>query len=59
MDPLVVEELKNQIKELFILFDEDKSGEVDYEEIFRTLQIFGIRKDIEECKEIIRNGGGV
>ena len=45
--------MKDEIRELFLHFDEDGSGDVDAGEIQRSLQAFGMMKTYEECLEMI------
>lgn len=44
MDPETIDLLRNQCGEMFAMFDEDNSGTVEAEELFRTLSSFGLQR---------------
>ena len=50
-------QMQEEILELFESFDADGDGKVTAEEIFRTLQSFGITKSLEECRAMISSVG--
>ena len=58
IDPEIQRAMKDEIKALFDSFDQDGDGQITAQEICRTLQSFGIRKTIDQCKEMIRGVSG-
>lgn len=47
--------MKDEITDLFEIFDQDGNGEVTAEEIKKSLEAFGMKRTINECKEMIKS----
>lgn len=58
MDPEMLRSMREEIRTLFDSFDADGDGQITADEIYRTLQSFGIKKTIDQCSEMIRSAGG-
>jgi Ca2+-binding EF-hand superfamily protein len=58
LDPRVKQDMIREIDDLFKSFDEDGDGQITADEIYRTLMSFGMRKTIDQCKEMIRSAAG-
>jgi len=58
MDPELLRGMRDEIRTLFDSFDADGDGQITADEIYRTLQSFGIKKTIDQCSEMIRGAAG-
>lgn len=54
LDIKILNEIKEDAINLFKQFDEDGNGKLEAQEIFLTLQSFGVKKSKSECEELIR-----
>lgn len=57
LDPSIQRQFRDEIRALFDSFDQDGDGRITADEIYRTLQSFGIKKTIEQCNQMIRASG--
>ena len=58
IDPDIVRSMRDEIQELFSIFDINKDGLVDASEIMRSLQGFNIFKTEDECRKMIQDVEG-
>ena len=50
--------MKEEIRQLFDSFDDNKDNKIEADEIHRALQSFGIKKTINQCADMIRSAAG-
>jgi Ca2+-binding EF-hand superfamily protein len=59
IDDTIMKQMRDQVSDLFTHFDQNSDGEISPEEIKKTLESFGLKRTLDNCKEMIQqtNGG--
>lgn len=61
IDKGVEKQIRDEISDLFEHFDQNGDGEISPDEIKKTLESLGLKRTLDNCKEMIRtanNGNG-